>query len=215
MRRAAPGRQPSGARPPPPARAGRWLSGRWLLGLALLATLLPGVAAAHDGQAAESGEVLEALGAWSFDVPGTVLLLAVVGLLRLGLPAAAADGAALPIPALAPGGLWGGQPAAADRPQFTYRYVQRRPLLGPYGAAHDGGDAGGAAVAVGRAADAGAAVLQRAGAAGVLGAAAAEPGGADPDLPAGGADAVRQFDLDLAHPDAVRGRDQQWGAAFR
>ena len=84
MRRAAPGRQPSGARPPPPARAGRWLSGRWLLGLALLATLLPGVAAAHDGQAAESGEVLEALGAWSFDVPGTVLLLAVVGLYGWG-----------------------------------------------------------------------------------------------------------------------------------
>ena len=70
------------------------MSKRWAaVAVALLAALVPGVAAAHDGAAAESGDVLHALTVWSPDPPGIVLLLVMAGLyvwgyrrLRRGAP---------------------------------------------------------------------------------------------------------------------------------
>lgn len=41
-----------------------------------LAALAPAVASAHDGTAADSGDILEALTVWNFDAPGVVLTLA-------------------------------------------------------------------------------------------------------------------------------------------
>ncbi len=56
-----------------PARRARLLPTAALAGLT--AVLAPAVAAAHDGTAAESGQILEALTVWGFDPLGVVLTL--------------------------------------------------------------------------------------------------------------------------------------------
>lgn len=52
----------------------------FLLFALLAAVLSPAAAAAHDGSAAESGDILTALGVWAVDAPGIILVLLVGGL---------------------------------------------------------------------------------------------------------------------------------------
>jgi cytochrome c oxidase assembly factor CtaG len=63
--------------------------------------LLPTVARAHDGTAAQSGEILTALAAWSFDAPGVVLALALAAAYAWGYRRLRAAAATDPAP---PGG---------------------------------------------------------------------------------------------------------------
>ncbi len=50
------------------------------LGAALLTFVAPRVTLAHDGTAAKSGAIGEALQSWSFDVPGILVVVVVAGL---------------------------------------------------------------------------------------------------------------------------------------
>ena len=69
---------------------GTHMRSRWALpaaaGAALLLAALPrGVLLAHDGAAAESGELAHALTVWSFDAPGVVLTLLLAAVYTWGL----------------------------------------------------------------------------------------------------------------------------------
>lgn len=56
-----------------------------IAGIAILAGAgWPALASAHDGRSADSGDLMAALGAWSFDAPGVLLTLAVAALYAWG-----------------------------------------------------------------------------------------------------------------------------------
>ena len=79
-----------------PARSGRLLPALAFAGLG--GALAPAAALAHDGTAAESGDILVALTTWSFDAPGVVLTLIAGGVYWWGYRRLRAAAAADPAP---------------------------------------------------------------------------------------------------------------------